>query len=253
MSEKNNVIFGDSYEYLMNKKGVFDLAITSPPYNIGKEYEEKRSLTEYKIWIKPFIQYMYESLKPNGQICFQVGNYVNKGRVYPLDCILFDMFLEFGFIPRGRIIWSFGHGLHCKNRFSGRHETILWFTKTDEYTFNIDPVRIPSKYPNKKHFKGKNKGELSGNPLGKNPSDVWEITNIKHNHPEKTEHPCQFPEELVKRLILSMTNPGDHVIDPFCGSGTVGKVANDIGRFFTIIDSNEKYIKISKQRIKSTK
>ena len=110
-------------------------------------------------------------------------------------------------------------GLHCKKRLSGRYETILWFTKSDDYTFNLDPIRVPQKYPNKKYFKGKNKGKLSCNPLGKNPSDVWEIPNVKHNHVEKTEHPCQFPVELVDRLVLSLTNEGDVVFDPFLDLG----------------------------------
>ena len=117
-------------------------------------------------------------------------------------------------------MWTFGHGLHASKRFSGRYEVILWFTKTDEYVFNLDRVRIPQKYPNKKHFKGPHKGELSGNPLGKNPEDVWDIPNVKSNHIEKTAHPAQFPMELIERLVLSMTNDGDWVFDPFLGSGT---------------------------------
>ena len=76
---------------------------------------------------------------------------------------------------RNRIVWHFGHGLHASRRFSGRYEVIMWFTKSDDYTFNLDAVRVPQKYPQKKHFKGPRRGELSGNPLGKNPGDVWEI------------------------------------------------------------------------------
>ena len=115
---------------------------------------------------------------------------------------------------RNRIIWHFGHGLHASKRFSGRYETIIWFTKSDNYYFNIDPTRIPQKYPNKKHFKGKKRGELSCNPLGKNPSDVWDIPNVKSNHIEKTDHPCQFPVALVERFILSTTKERDIVFDP---------------------------------------
>jgi adenine-specific DNA-methyltransferase len=135
------------------------------------------------------------------------------------------------------------------NRFSGRHETILWFSKSDNYTFNLDPIRVPQKYPNKKHFKGDKKGELSGNPLGKNPSDVWEITNVKNNHPEKTDHPCQFPEELVKRCVLALTGENDLVLDPFAGSGTVGKVCKELYRHSSIIDKESRYIEIAKKRI----
>ena len=127
-------------------------------------------------------------------------------------------------------MWTFNHGLHCTKRLSGRHETILWFTKSNDYIFNLDPIRVPSKYPNKRHFKGPKKGQLSGNPLGKNPGDVWDIPNVKSNHVEKTEHPCQFPVELVERLVLSMTNPGDTVLDPFAGVGSTLIAAEKNGR-----------------------
>jgi adenine-specific DNA-methyltransferase len=149
-----------------------------------------------------------------------------------LDILYYPIFKRFGLKLRNRIIWHFGHGLHASGRFSGRYETILWFTKTDQYTFNLDPVRVPSKYPGKLHYKGPNKGKPSGNPKGKNPSDIWEILcedwesglwdipNVKSNHPEKTSHPCQYPVELAERCILAMTNEGDWVFDPYAGVGS---------------------------------
>jgi adenine-specific DNA-methyltransferase len=121
--------------------------------------------------------------------------------------------------------------LHASKRFSGRYETILWFTKSDKYVFNLDAVRVPSKYPGKRHYKGEKRGQPSGNPLGKNPSDVWElvaqdweaelwdIPNVKANHPEKTDHPCQFPIELVERCVLALTREDDWVFDPYAGVG----------------------------------
>jgi len=120
----------------------------------------------------------------------------------PLDIQFDPIFRKHGLSLRNRIIWHFGHGLHNKRRFSGRYEVILWYTKSDNYVFNLDDVRIPSKYPGKRHFKGPKTGQLSGNPKGKNPEDVWDIPNVKSNHVEKTEHPCQFPVGLVERLIL---------------------------------------------------
>lgn len=229
--------------------GSVKLIVTSPPYNLGKEYEKKATIDSYISSLLPFINEAYRILDDTGCICFQVGNYIKDGAVYPLDCLLFNYFTSAGFVPRNRIIWHFGHGLHCKKRFSGRHETILWFTKSKDYTFNLDPIRVPSKYPNKKHFKGKNKGKISGNPLGKNPSDIWEITNVKHNHPEKTKHPCQFPEALVKRLVLSLTNENDIVYDPFGGSGTVIKVCKDFNRKGIMSDTDSSYCEIAKNRI----
>ena len=147
-------------------------------------------------------------------------------------------------------MWTFGHGLHCKNRFSGRHETILWFTKTDDYTFNLDRVRVPVKYPYKKHFKGPNKGKISSNPLGKNPSDVWDIPNVKSNHVEKTEHPCQYPVSLVERLVLALTNEGENVLDPYLGVGTTVIAAIKHKRHGYGCDINKKYIDITISRIK---
>jgi adenine-specific DNA-methyltransferase len=180
------------------------LIVTSPPYNLGKEYEKKSLKSEYLAQQTFVIKEAVRLLHPEGSICWQVGNLVENGEIEPLDIILYPIFKELGLQLRNRIIWTYGHGLHCQNRFSGRYETILWFTKTDDYTFNLDPVRIPSKYPEKKYFKGPRRGEISGNPLGKNPGDVWEIPNVKANHVEKTEHPCQFPVGLVERLVLSL-------------------------------------------------
>ncbi|MBW1990943.1 MAG: site-specific DNA-methyltransferase, partial [Deltaproteobacteria bacterium] len=154
-----------------------------------------------------------------------------------------------GLKMRNRIIWHFEHGLHCNRRFSGRYETIIWFTKSDKYTFNLDPVRVPQKYPNKKYFKGPNVGKYSCNPKGKNPGDVWMIPNVKSNHVEKTEHPCQFPVELIERLVLSMTSPGDWVLDPFLGTGTSIIAAIRHKRKGVGAETILRYVEIAKERI----
>jgi adenine-specific DNA-methyltransferase len=180
----------------------FKLIVTSPPYNIGKAYERKSSLATYIDAQTEVISQCSRVLHPQGSICWQVGNHVDDGEVFPLDAILYPVFKRLGLKLRNRIVWHFGHGLHCSRRLSGRHETILWFTKSDSYTFNLDPIRVPSKYPQKRHFKGPRAGELSGNPLGKNPSDVWDIPNVKNNHVEKTLHPCQFPVELDPMIAV---------------------------------------------------
>lgn len=151
---------------------------------------------------------------------------------------------------RNRIVWHFEHGLHCSRRFSGRYETIVWFTRdTKDYVFNLDPVRVPQKYPGKKHFKGPRAGQYSCNPLGKNPGDVWDIPNVKSNHVEKTEHPCQFPVELVERLVLSMTNPGDWVLDPFLGAGTSIVAAVRHGRRGMGAEIEKRYVDIARERV----
>ncbi len=225
------------------------LIVTSPPYNIGKEYEKRLSIDQYLKDQALVIDKCVRVLAPQGSICWQVGNYVEKGSVIPLDAVLYPIFAKHNLILRNRIIWHYEHGLHCSNRFSGRYETILWFTKSDEYTFNLDPVRVPQKYPGKKYFRGKRAGEYSGNPLGKNPGNIWHIPNVKSNHVEKTEHPCQFPVELIERLVLSMTNEGDWILDPFLGAGTSIIAAIRHGRRSVGAETVEKYIAISHDRI----
>jgi adenine-specific DNA-methyltransferase len=188
-------------------------------------------------------------LSDRGSLCWQVGNHVDNGEIFPLDIYLYPIFREHGLKLRNRIVWHFEHGLHCTKRFSGRYETILWFTKSDDYTFNLDPVRVPSKYPKKRHFKGPKAGQLSGNPLGKNPSDIWTIPNVKHNHVEKTIHPCQFPVELVERLVLSMTNEGDNVLDPYMGVGSSVVAAIRQGRSGYGCDVLQEYVDVAWERV----
>lgn len=226
------------------------LIATSPPYNLGKQYEKRAPLDRYLAEQAKVIAECVRVLHPQGSICWQVGNYIAPdGEVVPLDIALYPLFKQHGLIMRNRIIWHFGHGLHCSKRFSGRYETILWFTKTGAYTFNLDPVRVPSKYPGKKYFKGPKAGQLSGNPLGKNPSDVWAIPNVKSNHCEKTNHPCQFPVELVERLVLSLTDPGDSVLDPYMGVGSTIVAAIMHERHGYGCDTEREYVDTAWERI----
>lgn len=225
------------------------LIVTSPPYNLGKEYEKRLTLGQYLRQQERIIEECVRVLSDEGSICWQVGNYVNNGEIIPLDIVLFPFFSSLGLHLRNRIVWEFGHGLHASKRFSGRYEVILWFTKSNQYTFNLDPIRVPQKYPQKKYFKGPRKGELSGNPLGKNPSDIWDIPNVKANHIEKTIHPCQFPIELIERLVLSMTNENDWVFDPFMGVGSTAIAALMHNRKTIGSEIMEEYVSIATDRI----
>lgn len=243
----------------------FELIITSPPYNIGKSYETKTTIEKYLDTQEEIISELVRVLSDKGSICWQVGNYVEKGEIFPLDIYYYQIFKKLGLKLRNRIIWHFGHGLHASNRFSGRYETILWFTKTDDYIFNLDDVRVPAKYPGKRHFKGAKKGQLSGNPKGKNPSDIWEIVlrdwekelwnipNVKANHPEKTQHPCQFPIELVERCVLALTNEKSWVLDPFAGVGSSIIAAIKNGRHAMGIEKEEEYCVVANERIQDFK
>lgn len=253
---------GDTYKFLKTLPDkTITMAITSPPYNIGKEYEKKVSIEKYLSKQENVIGELVRILKDNGSICWEVGNYIKDGEVYPLDIYYYDIFKRFDLQLRNRIIWRFGHGLHASKRFSGRYETILWFTKTNNYTFNLDNVRVPSKYPGKTYYKGPKRGQPSGNPNGKNPSDIWEIIcndweneiwdipNVKSNHPEKTIHPCQFPIELVERCILALTNEDDWVLDPYSGVGSALIAGIKQNRRVIGVEKEHNYIEITKKRI----
>ncbi len=226
------------------------LIITSPPYNIGKSYEKKEPLDKYLNEQRKTLIQCVKKLKEEGSLCWQVGNYINgKSEIIPLDIMIYNICSELGLKLRNRIVWHYEHGLHATKRFSGRYETIMWFTKSDNYYFDFDDIRVKQKYPGKLGYRGKNKGKYTGNIKGKNPSDVWIFPNVKSNHKEKTTHPCQFPIELAERLILSMSKRNDLVIDPYAGAGTTLIAALKNNRSTAGSEIIKKYINIIKKRI----
>lgn len=243
---------GDAMDILAaTGNGEVDLTVTSPPYCMGKEYESTRNVSDFISAHRVLLPEIVRITKPGGSICWQVGNFVKDGEVVPLDALVYEIMRAIpGVKLRNRIVWTFGHGLHCQNRFSGRHETMLWFTVGDTpYHFDLDAVRVPQKYPGKRHNKGPRKGEYSGNPLGKNPGDVWDIPNVKSNHVEKTPHPCQFPVALVQRVVRALTREDELVFDPFSGSGSTGVAALVEGRRFLGSEISGKYIEFAEQRL----
>ena len=245
---------GDVEKFLdaLPSQPLFDLVVTSPPYNIGKAYEDRQRLEDYLDWQQRVIGKCVDRLSPRGSICWQVGNFVEgngEATILPLDMVFHPIFDGLGLKLRNRIVWHYGHGLHYKRRFSGRYEVVLWYTNSDDYTFNLDAVRVPSKYPGKKHYKGPRTGQYSGNPLGKNPEDVWAIPNVKSSHVEKTGHPCQFPAALVQRLTLALTNPREVVFDPFAGVASTGVAAAITGRKFRGCEIAEDYAEMGEQRV----
>jgi adenine-specific DNA-methyltransferase len=263
-------IHGDSkkeLDKLIEQKKKFKLVMTSPPYNMDKEYEKSSSLEKYRSEIETIIKKLVLLLDKKGSICWQVGNYIDKRtrEIIPLDIFYHDLFKKQGLILRNRIIWHFEHGLHASQRFSGRYETIMWYTKSDDYIFHLDNVRVPAKYPGKTYYKGDKKGQFSGNPKGKNPSDVWNIVqrdwekeiwaipNVKANHKEKTIHPCQYPIELVERCVLALTNKNDWILDPFAGVGSSMIAALKNGRNSIGIEKYKRYIKVGNRRLELLK
>ena len=226
-----------------------DLVVTSPPYFMGKKYDSSNDLSDFVNLHTTLLPELIRVTKKGGSICWQVGYHAKNGAITPLDFIIYDIFKNMSdLFLRNRIIWTFEHGLHGQKRFSGRHEIILWFSKGNDYYFDLDNVRVPQKYPGKKYYKGAKKGEFSGNPLGKNPSDVWTIPNVKALHIEKTEHPCQFPVALAQRLIRALCPPQGRVLDPFMGAGSSGVATLVEKRKFVGFELEPEYYKIAKKR-----
>lgn len=244
------LIVGDALEMLASiPTGAVDLVVTSPPYNIGKEYERPLPLNEYLEWCESWMASLYRVVKDTGAFWLNVG-YVpvaGKGKAVPLSYLLWD---KSPFFMIQEVVWNYGAGVAARNSFSPRNEKFLWFVKDlDSYTFNLDAVRDPNvKYPNQK----KN-GKLKVNPLGKNPSDVWQIPKVtsgaNRSSKERAPHPAQFPEALIERVILASSNSGDLVLDPFVGSGTTCAVANRLKRASLGFEIQPNYASFAASRI----
>lgn len=247
----NKIYLGDCMDMLRElPDNCIDLVVSSPPYNINKVKNDRKPLAEYLDWQRSVLMECHRVLKWSGSLFWQVGTFVDDdGYHLPLDIRFFPILEELRMIPRNRIVWIRPHGVHAQRKFSGRHETLLWFTKSMDYKFYLDPIKVPQKYSNKKYWKGEKKGGLSCDPLGKNPGDVWAFRNVRHNHDEDTIHPTQFPEDLIERIVLCTTLPGDRVLDPFMGVGTTAVVAKNFSRIFSGAEINEDYLSISEHRL----
>jgi adenine-specific DNA-methyltransferase len=241
---------GDCLEILSRlQEPAFDLTVTSPPYNIGKEYEQPLPLSEYVAWCGKWMTRIHEITENDGAFWLNVGYVVvpGQGKAVPLPFLLWDK-SPFFFLQE--IVWNYGAGVAARLSFSPRNEKLLWYVKDPlDYHFDLDAVRDPNvKYPNQK----KN-GKLKCNPLGKNPTDVWSIPKVtsgmNRSSKERTPHPAQFPEALIERAILACSRPGDLILDPFVGSGTTAVVASRLGRRCIGVDLRGDYLDIGIRRI----
>ncbi len=225
------------------------LTVTSPPYNIGKEYEVVRSLHEYLDWSEEWIKEIYRLTLPHGAFWLNLGYLSIPGRAkaIPIPYLLWE---RVPFFLVQEVVWHYGAGVSGKRFFSPRNEKFLWYVKdAKNYVFNLDDVRDPNvKYP----YQKKN-GKLKCNPKGKNPGDVWIFPKVtsgrNRSSRERTPHPAQFPMAVIERIIKASSNPGDVIFDPFLGSGTTAVVAMSLGRYFVGFEIQEKYCEIAKQRI----
>lgn len=245
---QNAIIHGDALTVLKKLPSkCINLIVTSPSYEVGKEYEKEQTFDEYLEEQDKIIEECKRVLKDDGSIYWNVAQTPKDGEIIPLGAIFYQKFKRLNFFLKNWIIWRFEGGLNCKNRLSGRYENILWFVKNKEkFIFNLDEIRIPSKW-----YKDKR-----NHPKGKNPTDfwtfttdsIWEINRVVNVSKEKTIHPCQFPERMIERIIKASSNEGHLVLDMFNGSGTTCKVAKDLNRKYIGVDKELKYCKVAKKR-----
>ena len=247
---------GDSIEILEKLRThdlQIDLTLTSPPYNIGKEYERPMPVEEYVKWCSRWMGQIYDLTKKNGAFWLNVGylEVPKKGLCVPIPYLLWD---RSDFYLLQEVVWKYGAGVSAKRRLSPRNEKWLFYVKNPkDYTFNLDEIRDPNvKYPNQK----KN-GKYRCNPLGKNPSDVWEFpkvtTGSKRSSRERTGHPAQFPLAVVERIIRASSNKAEIVIDPFAGSASAGIAAYGLGRVFVGLEINADYCQMAVDRFEEFK
>ncbi len=232
--------------------------VTSPPYNInisygnkwengrvveakGKKYADNLEESTYRQMLENVISETKRVLKDDGQIWFNIKNRYDKGNIIPPFWIMEyfkDMYLK------NIIIWNFDWGGSTNKRFCSRYEYVFFFTKhKDNYTFNLDDVKIPALNYRPDRYKSQLK----------NPTDVWKISLVSGNSPERTEHPAQYPEELIERIIKVGTNEGDLVLDPFMGSGTTAVAAKKLNRKYVGYEIEPEFIKIVESRLKDGK
>ena len=185
-----------------------NLVISSPPYNLNKEYEEKKAFDIYLKDMQPLLHELKRVIKNDGAICWQLGNYLTKStskkpaEIFPLDIFFYNEFKSLGFKLRNRIIWHFRSGMHAKKRLSGRYETMMWFSKSDDFIFNLDQIRVKQKYQGKVFPKSHKKaGQLSGNPNGMNPSDFWIFDYMAGNRKEDHAAVFDMPAPLSNRFF----------------------------------------------------
>lgn len=225
------------------------LTVTSPPYNIGKEYESILSHDDYIDWTSTWVRAAYRVTSANGALWLNLGYMPIEGTAKAMP-IPYLIWREVPFFLIQEIVWNYGAGVAGRRFFSPRNEKFLWYVKDmNDYIFNLDAVRDPNvKYP----FQKKN-GKLKCNVRGKNPSDVWQFAKVtsgnRRSSKERTPHPAQFPVDLITRIVLASSNEGDVVFDPFFGSGSTGEAAIRQGRRVIGIEIKGDYVDIAVKRM----
>lgn len=259
--ENLEIKFGDARKLIKEvNDGQVALAVTSPPYNLQKDYgayKDDVSMENWEALITEISQEIYRVLKPNGSFFLNVSPIPDKKtrEIIPLDSIAYFILKKQGFYLRNKIIWHFNNMQNCVNRLSGRWEAVLWFVKDiNNYVFNLDDIRIPYITKNDKRLEG---------GTGRNPTDVWSIddttsdfwyfnrvNNMTKNKLGLIEHPCIYPLPMIERIIKMASNINDTVLDPFLGSGTTLVAAVNLNRKGIGFELDKKFDQIIQKRIK---
>jgi site-specific DNA-methyltransferase (adenine-specific) len=230
-----------------------DLVFADPPYNIKKaEWDTFESQQHYVDWSLEWIEQAARVLKPTGTLY-----------ICGFSEILADLKLPASRFFAGCrwLVWHYKNKANLGADWGRSHESILHFRKTKDFTFNIDDVRVPYgnhtlKYPehpqaeSSQYGRGRNKDRLwQPNPKGAKPRDVIEIPTTCNGMHEKTPHPTQKPEELLRKIVLASSSVGEVVIDPFVGSGTTLVVAEQLKRQWQGCDISPEYCRWAAERI----
>ncbi len=219
---------------------------TSPPYNIERDYHgyaDNLANKEYLDFLEKVLSECRRTLVPGGSLFWQTGYTTERdGYIIPLDHLTFHLFTKLGFRLKDRIIWRYWGGTAFKSKFTNKHETILWWVKAVPGVtgpkFDVFHVREATKFLDPRN-----------NLFGRNPGNVWEVDRVAYGSSDQTSHIAVFPEEISDRIVLTTSDVGDVVLDPFSGSGTVCKVAKARGRCFLGFEISPLYHSESVQRL----
>lgn len=250
---ENRITVGDCLTALRHMPDrTVDLIHTSPPYNIDKSYKgdhgDRRAPDSYLHFLHEVIRELKRVLKPHGSLFWQTGYTQMEdgipGDILPIDIVTYDYFRERPneFILWDRIIWRYFGGMAFRNKYTNRHETILWYVKPSEGQaspqFDVDSIREKSRELDKRN-----------NLWGKNPGNVWEVDRVAYGSTEQSSHIAVYPEEIAEKIIRACSHPGELVLDPFSGSGTTPKVARSLGRRWIGIEISPDYARESVKRL----
>lgn len=251
-TERGLLLHGDGVAWLSQAEpGSVDLIVADPPYNAGKvAWDKFQSLEDYLEWTQVWLAAAHAALKPTGTL-YLTG--------FP-EVVAQILAVETGRWTHIRwLTWYYRNKANMRNDWGRSQEAILCLRKCKRFTFNTDPVRVPynqhtKRYPERTQAKsskygGERKERWKPHPLGARPRDVLEVPVLANGTREKTAHPTQKPLELIRRLVLSSSDEGELVVDPFCGSGTTALVSEVQGRRWVTIEQDAGYVELAKARL----